>query len=137
MSIVTTNKPTREMTQEELQSKFDETIEFLAKQGKRSLLGHDNIACAYRSKDGCKCAAGIHIPDEYYTKDMERKVVNSGDVWPFVEGFFGQNGAMLISGLQNMHDASKTLEAIKYSAKMVAEQHHLDPGKIELFTTWS
>ena len=36
--------------------------------------------CAYRADDGCKCAVGTLIRDEFYSKELEGKAVHQTDV---------------------------------------------------------
>ena len=54
-----------------MQEIFDTVVTHLYTQKKRA---YDmEFGCAYRTKDGLKCAAGVLIPDELYSSDMERK----------------------------------------------------------------
>jgi hypothetical protein len=53
---------------------YDQAIENIRKQGKPSVT---QGMCAYRSSDGCKCAAGFYIPDDVYKPQMEGKHFNS------------------------------------------------------------
>ena len=39
----------------------------------------DGQRCMYRAEDGNKCAAGVFIPDELYTLDMDRAHLNAID----------------------------------------------------------
>ena len=57
------------------QQVFYKVVTALRLQGAKSLLNPDNgsLACAYRSPDGKKCAAGHIIPDELYSPEMESK----------------------------------------------------------------
>lgn len=59
------------------QQLLEETVTHLFKQGKRSVgfVKTYNIICAYRGKAGCKCAIGIHIPDEDYKETFEEHSV--------------------------------------------------------------
>lgn len=51
------------------QEAFTRVVLHLRRQGRQS---SDGIAgCAYRSKDGLRCAIGVLITDEFYTEDME------------------------------------------------------------------
>lgn len=56
------------MTNQEI---FNAVVKGIYKQGKPSV--SNDFACRYRSEDGCKCAAGLLIPDEVYTPEMEGK----------------------------------------------------------------
>lgn len=55
---------------EVLQQQFNKVYIHLMTQGKRSV-SEDGKYCRYRGDDGLMCAAGIMIPDEKYTPDME------------------------------------------------------------------
>jgi hypothetical protein len=57
---------------------FDKIVRHLLKQGKKAL--HErtrkiSTVCAYLAADGCRCAAGCHIPRRDYRKAMEGKNV--------------------------------------------------------------
>jgi hypothetical protein len=51
------------------QEVFDIVATGLLKQNRKSTDGHRG--CYYRGIDGCKCAAGMLIPDVYYTPEFE------------------------------------------------------------------
>lgn len=56
------------------QETFDTVVTFLRRQGRPSVFPHPfmrKLPCAYRSNDGCKCAAGVLIPDHLYSPSME------------------------------------------------------------------
>ena len=55
---------------EVLQQQFNEVYIHLMTQMKKSV-SEDGKYCLYRGDDGLKCAAGVMIPDEKYTTDME------------------------------------------------------------------
>jgi hypothetical protein len=65
-------------TQEEKQRIFNIVAKHLLTQKKLSI-GLDN-GCAYRGKDGRKCAAGCLIDDEHYLPEFEGKTIDSTDV---------------------------------------------------------
>ncbi len=50
------------------QETFDRVAAHLLNQGERSYVGE---ACAYRGKNGLKCAVGCLIPDDRYTANIE------------------------------------------------------------------
>lgn len=56
------------MSQNRLQSIFNQVIEGLASQNWRQ---SKNSRCAYRGSNGLKCAAGWLIPDSEYRESME------------------------------------------------------------------
>jgi hypothetical protein len=121
------------------QDVFDAVAAFLLDPNtkRRSLFYTDDTAvCAYRGKDGGKCAVGYLIPDEVYTPDMEIKSVSSlvqdhGDVlpkcitdhWP------------LLASLQSVHDDASNWMYAKRDMKLrligVAAMHSLDAGIIQ------
>lgn len=55
---------------------FLKVKEHLLLQNKQSWL-EDNSSCAYRGKDGLKCAVGCLITDEEYTPDIEGNSIES------------------------------------------------------------
>jgi len=60
------------MTAQEL---FDIVYKHLTSQNAKSMMAatwEGGLSCAYRGKDGLKCAIGILIADEDYRADMER-----------------------------------------------------------------
>lgn len=94
---------------------FDKVATHLLTQGKQSRLNPEDTRgiCAYRSKDGSKCAAGCLIPDDVYDPRMEGNLITTliGGVWLGDEllnfdlpSFFGKH-AGFIRSLQMTHDA--------------------------------
>ena len=96
------------MTEQEI---YDTIIIHLRKQGHKSLLDKPvvmfgrrlAVTCAYRGKDGDKCAAGILIPDLDYTSKME------GIAWRDIVRWLSnasevREHASLIVDLQQIHD---------------------------------
>lgn len=61
--------------QRQMQEIFDKSATHLLRQGRKSLgFARDDSqskTCLYRGNDGCKCAAGVFIPDEEYDRTME------------------------------------------------------------------
>ncbi len=81
-----------------------EVLDFIAsnllRQNKKSFHSGN---CAYRGKDGCKCAAGFLIPDEEYTPDME------GRGWRTLTSEFFPRVAentnyWMVAAMQSIHD---------------------------------
>lgn len=65
--------------------------------------GIDTIQCAYRGKNGAKCAVGLFIPDDKYSEDFEGE-----SIYQIGEGLF-QYMPLSIEGmakLQREHDGS-------------------------------
>lgn len=78
---------------------------------KPSMLG---TSCAYRGKDGLKCAVGHLIPDELYDPTWEESggtaVYNlPSNVKQFL-GIFNQEDLEFIDGLQWVHDSCEFSE---------------------------
>ena len=56
---------------------IEKSLVGLAKQGwKQSTIQDPKVRCAYRGNDGCKCAIGQLIPDEFYLTVMDHKLNN-------------------------------------------------------------
>jgi hypothetical protein len=98
-----------------LQEVFNIVSAHLRTQIKRSraYLRNDQYeSCAYRGKDGTKCAAGILIPDDQYNVGME------GIAWVSLvdDGTVEDKFTRQISELQNIHDLN-IKDDIKYLQK--------------------
>ena len=87
---------------------FDKTITHLVKQGCRAWgeLGGapgDGSGCLYRTEEGLSCAAGVHMPDSEYRREMEGCNIHSLVVkWPSTAQYFPS--VPLTSILQRLHD---------------------------------
>ena len=101
------------------QEVFDWIVYNLRKQGDRSMQGN---GCAYRGRDGLKCAAGWCIADDEYTPTLEN--------WRWKELAF-QNAkvpvehACLIQGLQTVHDDVDAYDSWEDGFDTVASQFNL------------
>ena len=87
------------------QEVFDFVVKHLLTQNKASNLYDENgllLGCAYRGKDGMKCAVGCLIPDHLYDENME-----SND-YETVMNKYGFSSAHheILSKLQTIHDMS-------------------------------
>lgn len=94
---------------------MDHVAAQLLKQGRRSTSnGHD---CVYRAPDGCKCAAGHLIDDQFYHPSFERRAVpqpfsSMGDAHKTMVEAFVNSGVdlhdrevyHLVHALQRVHD---------------------------------
>jgi len=83
---------------------FDKVKEHLLKQDACSETDDD---CAYRGKDGLKCAIGILIPDSLYEKSMESSSIKGVlDCYPDVKDYIDPDGENieLLTDLQVIHD---------------------------------
>jgi len=92
------------MTPQEI---FDTVAKHLFTQGCRSMeLNEDpEAACLYRGPEGRMCAAGVLIPDELYSPDMEYKNIAyllSQPGSPFPEWM--KANEPLLQSLQSVHD---------------------------------
>lgn len=67
----------------------------------------DNGTCAYRGPDGCKCAIGILISDEHYTRVLENVSANGSSVQDAIKNsgydLTGVHSGFL-TALQQIHD---------------------------------
>jgi hypothetical protein len=105
------------------QEVFDIVAKHLLTQNRQSLITDDFVdeTCAYRGRYNTKCAAGILIPDEYYTQELEgngwRKLVENSLVPP--------NFMDLIAGLQFIHDMHKPIRW-KEKLEELAKTHKLE-----------
>lgn len=111
------------MTNQEI---FDRVACHLLRQNVRSVTyGKGGDFCLYRGPNGTSCAVGCLIPDEDYSRYMERKGVrvlmdDYGCKLPF-----DQDSIPLLSALQKVHDdnmPSNWILALSY----VAVEHNLN-----------
>lgn len=84
-----------------LQEVFNKVAIHLLTQKKKSVSATDGT-CHYRGDGGLKCAAGILIPDDQYSSNMENKSWGSIICHKFVEDKFANQ----IQCLQNIHDVA-------------------------------
>lgn len=85
------------------QEMFDIIVKGILKQGCQSI---DGKSCKYRGPNTHKCAAGLLIPDEKYSSDLEGKIAMDFPVYNIIESegydpFFVQE-------FQTIHDAYGT-----------------------------
>jgi hypothetical protein len=90
------------------QEVFDIVATGLLRQGRQSVESNPRnrvipLQCLYRGADGCKCAAGMLIPDEHYRDDFEIRA------WEDLAaaGVVPDQHTQLIQDLQNIHDTRK------------------------------
>jgi len=86
---------------------YKKVRDHLLKQGEKSLLPGFDGACAYRSEEGLKCAAGCLIADKHYRKTFETNVACTALVWKAIvaSGVKDTDANMdLVMGLQGIHD---------------------------------
>lgn len=97
------------------QTFFDATIRHLVSQGKQAMMKGSIPFCAYRLNVDAtmlKCAAGVHIPDNLYSPDMEGGSINKVLCeHPELEPFFPiivkelLDSDNLPTKLQHLHDS--------------------------------
>ena len=108
------------------QETFDTVAKHMLTQGRRSTTDGANT-CRYRGSEGRKCAAGVLIPDEIYTEEMEglgwRAVCETHPRVP-------QAHCQLISELQRIHDTAEPLDWPKLLRRL-AYAHNLDPKVVD------
>jgi hypothetical protein len=113
----------------ELQEIFDRTVRHLHQQGgpaKTELVsrssGHTMQACAYRGRNGTKCAVGYWIPDDQYNGIIEGHALTGHDslaspLRRLPEELRTQDAVDLLRGLQTAHDnAFFTPETFRWRA---------------------
>lgn len=110
------------------QEVFNHIALHLLKQNARSLRRPNSTACAYRSYDGLRCAAGCVISGLEYNNEFEGKswlgLVGAGKV--------PKNHAILISDFQKMHDGEIPANWPD-EIKDIAKKHNLSYQVVEDF----
>lgn len=118
---------------------YDKVKRHLIKQNARAKTKGEYAVCAYRAKDGKKCAIGCLLPDQYYAEEIEGTDV---------EGTFGHSAEKkyllweilrksgvdlsekrtlsLLSALQIVHDCHG-VESWEMHLKKVAKRFGLRP----------
>lgn len=118
------------MTPQEI---FDTVAKHLITQGQQSQ--RDDGTCLYRGPGGLKCAVGVLIPDDVYTRKME--LDDLGETGNGVHGllyrhahvlpgYFSEN-VRLLSRLQNVHDLMYDRTSFARPLFALARDLHLDP----------
>ena len=86
------------MTEQEI---FDKVAKHLLDQGEPSVIGD---SCVYRGTNGRMCAAGVLIPDEVYSVEMEGKCFHSvAQKLPDSLSYLKEN-SFFVGELQELHD---------------------------------
>lgn len=129
------------------QEYFDKTVRHLLTQNKKSQItrfdggvhGRKSISCAYRDDGGCRCAVGVHIPDELYKPEMEHRVVealleNFPELHPHLEAGAQTQGQtfkeFLNKDLQLVHDSGE-VGSWPRLLRSVAREHGLHEAAID------
>lgn len=92
------------------QQVFDKVAKHLLAQNKPALLYNDTDDCAYRTRDGLRCAVGCLLTDEAYSPKFEGKNVNhlfeSAPAAMAACGLSVDRHAHLLLALQEIHDGA-------------------------------
>ncbi len=109
------------MTKQEI---FNKVVRGLAKQEfRRSRIGN---YCAYRSRDGRKCAAGHLMNDEHYRHEFNQEVVDShGPREALKKSGVSEKQLDFVSSLQDAHDDNETPDAMKSALVRAARYYKL------------
>jgi hypothetical protein len=93
---------------------FDHVKNHLIKQGKPSVIQNKNNSkfvefnCAYRGTNGTSCAVGCLIKDEYYSEELEGRLVEAEIVCQALSKSIGREinneDIELLLELQELHD---------------------------------
>lgn len=103
---------------------FDTVLTGIRKQGKASF---GLMGCAYRGKDGAKCAAGMVIPDHAYVPAMEGSSIDLV-LQEYQALAHLHEHRHLLDDLQCAHDselADHTIAKWEEEMKLIAEQRGL------------
>lgn len=119
------------MTNQEI---FNTVVEHLVKQKAMSVDAAGD--CAYRGKNGLKCAVGVLIKDECYDPTIEGKRANSGPVVKAlrasgIEASFASMTSNLLMRLQELHDSTPFYDeygvrTVKDKAMAIANSYDLE-----------
>jgi hypothetical protein len=127
---------------------FEKTARHLFTQGRRSMLSDaqkiklgrtsssDEGLCAYKSEDGCKCAAGIHIPDDKYQFNWEGCDIHSlviGEEANIFGYVISEDALAVLQTLQTVHDYSlnwSSTHTMREKLQNVADRYELDSSVI-------
>ena len=114
------------------QKMFDHIVSHLVKQGKPSVHidNKGRRACMYRSPDGCMCAAGAVIPDEYYLESFEGWNISNPLGYGKVRDLLGDY-RVLLTDLQHVHDRYLrddvfSMSSLQHNLESVSEKHNLE-----------
>lgn len=113
-----------------LQDVFDFIATHLLTQNKKALLTPyfegQKPACAYRAKDGSKCAVGCLLADDEYRPGLEGNPV--GDIAYALDLTLDPTLDVMLSDLQLLHDENEP-EAWPEGLKRISDKFGLQPPK--------
>lgn len=114
------------------QAFFEKSARHLLTQMKQSIF---KSVCLYRSDDGCRCALGVHIPDDLYRPDMEgtfpgipesrRTIDNQSENLANIMGLKTYEDCEFARHLQKIHDQNEP-DRWLFRLMEFAFQHDLD-----------
>ena len=117
------------------QAAFNRSVKGLASQGFRRSTGNYNGAsgCAYRGRDGRRCALGWLIPDKRYDRALENQVPDYCD--ELLVAVLGKKTRStktisFLRYLQEAHDFSESPNDMKMNLRNFAEEHKLKLPKV-------
>lgn len=97
---------------------FDRAVTHLFRQGRQSRATDGSGSCLYRGPDNTRCAIGAFIPDELYSRVIERRSVyqltNGGSPFfrPEIAGIFAGVDNFLLFRVQRDHDYPNSDEEV-------------------------
>lgn len=115
---------------------FDTVVRHLHAQGKPCVV---NGYCRYRGPDNTRCAIGVLILDEFYTPDLEGKLVRTNPVWKSLQSSLNDSldgEKWFFDDLQIVHDnwSNPNCRLLSYRLKNFAIQYNLDTKILEIFS---
>lgn len=117
-----------------IQDAYNQTVEFLEKQGSRSI--NDFDVCLYLAPNGNKCAVGAWIPDGHPAQNERcnaRALVSrhpdllAKDGPLFIDGVSEETTIRVWMGLQHLHDRSEVKSEINSRLFNFAGSYKLEP----------
>jgi len=113
---------------------FTNVVTNLLKQNAKSegIMPSGSISCAYRGKNGMKCAAGWELPDEHYNPEFENLTVYiplssltgvNQLVLKFRELGYTDDNLQLLRDLQYIHDQKEPYLWKGYFSDIAKEYH--------------
>jgi hypothetical protein len=111
------------------QQAFDTMVQHLRKQRQKSRNSGCGT-CLYRGPDGLKCAVGVLIPDELYSKEMEgqaidRLLISERNTFPELSKLFDGVNELLLDGMQDIHDFHEP-DRWESHFKSIADEYNLN-----------
>lgn len=105
------------------QEAFTIMVNHLRQQKARSVHPSSERECAFRGRDGMKCAVGALIPDDAYDLDMEGRSLISLLEWEGM-AFLRSVNPNLLCYMMSLHD-HRSIDSWEYHFSMVAKKFSL------------